>query len=96
MTATIEILSPVPEPPAAAADAAAIRPLPDRVRLALLSNGKPYSGHLLDGVLEVLAADARYRLALREAKPSSSHPAEAAVLNRLMAEADLVVGATAD
>lgn len=96
MTDMITILSPVPEAHLKGAEQTSVRPLPLEVRVGILSNGKPNSDHLLDGVLEVLEADPRYRLVVRESKPSSSHPAEEAVLSRLMAAADLVVGATAD
>lgn len=93
---TLTILSPVPDRPAGAAAPAGARELPARVRLGLLSNGKPNTAPLLDGILEELAADPRVATAVRERKPSASHPAEAAVLDRLAAGADLVVAATAD
>jgi hypothetical protein len=96
VSGTITILSPVPEPAAAGSEAVAARRLPERVRVGLLSNGKPNTSHLLDGILDAFGADRRYLVSLRTAKPSSSHPAEQAVLNRLAAAADLVVGATAD
>ena len=96
MSETITILSPVPEARVVQAAQEAVRRLPANVRVGILSNGKPNSSHLLDGIVEVLEGESRYKLALREAKPSSSHPAEEAVLSRLMSSADLVVGATAD
>jgi hypothetical protein len=96
--ATITILSPVAETrvPEAGPDAAGERRLGPRIRLGLLSNGKPNTDHLIEGLLEVLDADDRIELRLRERKPSASEPAEEAVLSRLMSSADLVVGATAD
>lgn len=96
MNGTLTILSPVPDGIAQAAAAPSARRLPDRVRLGLLSNGKPNTSHLLDGMLEVLTADPRFALTVRVQKESAAQPAAAAVLGRLAAEADLVIGATAD
>jgi len=97
MNETLTILSPVPDRPAeAAAGPAAGCGLPDRVRVGLLSNGKPNTPHLLAGILEVLGADPRFVPSVRERKESASRPADQAVLDRLAAGSDLVVGATAD
>ena len=96
MNATLTILSPVPEPAAGAAAVALHWDLPDRVRVGALSNSKPNTAQLLDGLLEVLAAEPRLTLTVRASKPSASRPADRATLDRLAAEADLVVGATAD
>ena len=59
--ATITILSPVPEArrDQSEREAPAARQLGPRIRLGLLSNGKPNTDHLLEGLLEVLAADGR-------------------------------------
>jgi hypothetical protein len=96
MSATITILSPVPEPVAEAAVPAAAWDLPRRVRVGMLANGKPNTDHLLDGVLEVLAADPRVVPAVRIQKRSASRGAEQEVLDGLAVASDLVVGATAD
>ena len=96
MSATITILSPVPAPPARATAEGSGRRLGGRIRLGLLSNGKPNTNLLLEGMLDVLRADSRLQLAIEERKSSASHPADAAILARLSASADLVVGATAD
>ncbi len=96
MSETLTILSPVPDGAMAAEAPARAPDLPDRVRLGLLSNGKPNTEPLLDGVLEVLGADPRFVLTARMRKGSASRPAAATVLERLAAEADLVIGATAD
>jgi len=96
MSETLTILSPVPERPAGAAAQPVAWELPDRVRVGLLSNGKPNTAQLLDGVAAVLAADPRFEVTVRAAKDSASRPADRAVLDRLAAGADLVVDATAD
>jgi hypothetical protein len=96
MDATLTILSPVPERLAEAAAPPVAWDLPAPVRVGLLSNSKPNTAHLLDGVAEVLAADPRVVLTVRTAKPSASLPAGQATLDDLAAGADLVVGATAD
>ena len=90
------ILSPVPERPPEASAAPGQPPLGDRVRVGLLSNGKPNTSHLLDGVAEVLAGDPRFTTGARTQKESASKPADQAIVDRLVADSDLVVGATAD
>jgi hypothetical protein len=90
------ILSPVPDGTPATGAPVSPRPLTDRVRVGLLSNGKPNTSHLLDGVLEVLAGDPRFVPVARLQKESASTPAGQAILDRLTAGVDLVVGATAD
>jgi hypothetical protein len=97
MTGTITILSPVPEPaaqPASAWPAAAV--LPERIRLGILSNGKPNSAPLLDGVVEVLTCDRRVRSVVRLDKGTAARGIRAEMLERLVREADVVVNATAD
>jgi hypothetical protein len=96
MTGTITILSPVPEPAAAPATAAAAAVLPERIRLGILSNGKPNSAPLLDGVVEVLTADQRVRSVVRLDKGTAARGIPAQMLERLVQEADVVVNATAD
>jgi hypothetical protein len=96
MSSTLTILSPVPERLAGAAMAPVSWDLPERVRVGLLSNGKPNTAHLLDGIAEVLAGDRRAVVTLRAAKESASRPADPATLDRLAAGSDLVVDATAD
>jgi len=96
MNATLTILSPVPERRPEVAAAPVAWDLPERVRVGLLSNSKPNTSHLLDGVAEAIAADPRVVLTVRAAKESASRPAEPAALVELAAGADLVVGATAD
>lgn len=96
MSRSITILSPVPEPAAAAA------PRPDapgpsgRVRVGTLANGKPNSDRLLDGLVQVVAADPRFVLGSRLSKGSASVPAAPGDLQRLAASSDLVVSAVAD
>jgi hypothetical protein len=96
--ATITILSPVAEArrDEGRREASAERRLGPRIRLGLLSNGKPNTDHLIAGLLEVLESDRRLETSVRERKASASQPAEEAILARLVSSADLVVGATAD
>ncbi len=99
MNPMLIILSPVPEPSAESAEPAAPATawqLPRRARVGVLSNGTPNTSPLLDGVLEVLAADERVAPAERARKDSASQPADRAILDRLAAGCDLVVGAAAD
>jgi hypothetical protein len=96
MNSTLTILSPVPERPAGTVARPTAWALPERVRVGLLSNGKPNTAHLLDGLAEVLRAHPRVVLTVRAAKESASRPAAPATLDELAAGADLVVGATAD
>jgi hypothetical protein len=96
MAATLTILTPVPDVRAGAASQAEERRLGNKVRLGLLSNGKPNTELLLDGLMEVLGPGAGMVAELRERKNSASEPADEAILNRLTSSADLVVSATAD
>jgi hypothetical protein len=96
MSSTLTILSPVPERLAGAEMAPVAWDLPERVLVGLLSNGKPNTSHLLDGIAEVLAGDRRVVVTVRAAKESASRPADPAALDRLAAGSDLVVDATAD
>jgi hypothetical protein len=97
MADTITILSPVAEPRVAPSRDLEPKPrLGSRIRLGLLSNGKPNTDILMRGLLEVLRADGRLDESVRERKASASEPADEAILARLTSSADLVVGATAD
>jgi hypothetical protein len=96
MSATLTILTPVPDGPAEAPAPPTVWDLPERVRVGLLSNGKPNTAHLLDGLAEVLRSHPRVVLTVRAAKESASRPAPPATLDELAAGADLVVDATAD
>ena len=95
-SARLVILSPVAEAAGTAAAGRSERSFGQRIRVGLLSNGKPNTDRLLDGLLEVLGGDARFAAAARERKASASEPADEAILARLSSAADLVVGATAD
>ena len=96
MNGTLTILSPVPEGPPEMPTGSSGWNLPNQIRLGVLSNGKPNTSHLLDGILEVLTANPRFTLTERLGKESASMPASAAALARLSEGADLVVTATAD
>jgi len=88
----------VPEAPPSQAPASAIRrrATGGRFRLALLDNTKSNAEHLL----QLLAAGAREAVPLAEIAPfRKPHPAAGArpeLLDRIAAEADLVVSAMAD
>lgn len=94
---TITILSPVPEPvevaTRSAINASASRQV---LRVSLLSNGKPNSDHLLDGVVEILGGRSHLKLAERIQKGSSSASAGEEILRRLVRQSDVVVNATCD
>jgi hypothetical protein len=94
---TITILSPVPEPVEVAAKFATSATSPRQVlRVSLLSNGKPNSDHLLDGVVEILGGRSNVRIAERIQKGSSSAGAGEEILRRLIDQSDVVVNATCD
>ena len=93
----ITILSPVAEPMTRVEPQENTTPrLGPDIRLGILSNGKPNTDLLMEGILEVLSQDGRVHVSIRERKTSASEPADEAILARLVASADLVVGATAD
>ena len=96
MNGTLTILTPVPDARPQAAVTPGARRLPDRVRLGELSNGKPNTSQLLDGMLDVLATVPRFAVTVRARKESAARPAARDTLDGLAAEADLVVCATAD
>jgi len=98
MANTITILSPVPEGANVGkkAGTAAARTLPKNFRVGTLSNGKPNTSHLLDGVLEVLSGHSQVIDAPRLRKEAPSYPAADAIIEQLAREADLVIVATAD
>jgi hypothetical protein len=96
MNATITVLSPVPPAVGPGPAKEARGGLAGRVRVGLLSNGKPNTDHLLDALGDELGRDPALELSGRERKPSSSQPAPDDALERLVALSDLVVVATAD
>ena len=96
MKGTVTILTPVPDPRTDESQGASGRRLAGEVRLGLLSNGKPNTGLLLEGLLEVLGTRGGMSADLQERKSSASEPADEAILARLTSSADLVVSATAD
>jgi hypothetical protein len=96
MPSLITILSPVPEPAASAAPSPSAPRPSGPVRVGALANGKPNSDRLLDGLLQVLAADPRFVLGPRLSKGSASIPAAPGDLKRLASDSDLVVTAVAD
>lgn len=97
MAETITILSPVPEPVAVATRSAISAPASRQIlRVSLLSNGKPNSDHLLDGVVEILGERSHLKVAERIQKGSSSASAGEDILRRLTEQSDVVVNATCD
>lgn len=98
---TITILSPVVSEPVSSAVSVAAQSrvpavLPARTRLATLSNGKPNTSFVLDGVIDVLTRDPRISETLRRRKQAPSGPATNELIDELVAQADLVVNATGD
>src|SRR5262245_11731092 len=97
MSEQIAILTPVPEPRAQTAPAAPARARTGGpIRLGLLSNGKPNTDHLLDGLAGELARSRAFEVVARFDKGTASRPAPPELLARLAQEADLVVCATGD
>jgi len=96
---TMTILSPIVSEPVHTAVAVAAHSravLPPRIRIATLSNGKPNTSFVLDGVLDVLRRDARISETLRVRKQAPSGPATSELIDELVSQADLVVNATGD
>ncbi len=94
---TITILSPVPETvvPGAGDRSSARAAFPTR-RVALFANGKPNALLLLDGVAEVLQRTQGIEVAYRASKTAASFAADREMLDRIAAEADVAVVASAD
>lgn len=88
----------VPEaPPAQAAAAETHRTIDAKaLRIGTLDNSKSNADHLLAMLVEGVKAQLPIASVVSLRKPSPSLPAEAEVLDRLAAEADLVVSAMAD
>lgn len=93
---TITILSPAPETSPTKTAGGIITRKQGVVRVGLLSNGKPNSTRLLDGVLQILDGKSGLKVTIREQKLSASLPASQDAIDRLIRSADLVVNATAD
>lgn len=71
---------------------------PDKItfRLGILDNAKSNADHLLRMVSESLQATVPVASVIRRRKPGPARPAETALLDELMKEADFVVSAMAD
>jgi hypothetical protein len=64
--------------------------------VGLLANGKRNSMELLDRLEEILAERYGVRQVLRETRPNVSRPAPPEIVDRLVANADLVLTAIGD
>ena len=96
MTQTVTILTPVPDTAAVEVmPGAPSRRLQRPVRMGLLSNGKPNTAQLLDGIAEVFMARG-VEVGVRLDKGTSSIGAPRPLLEQLAADAQLVVNATGD
>ena len=81
------------------APAARLAPAPDVLtgkRIAVLDNLKPHAGYTMGALAHALAARTGATVSLEIAKVSSALPAEPEIVERLLAEADLVVTGSAD
>lgn len=89
----------VPEAPAPVAENAAPKPKPlpaGDLRVGLLDNGKGNADHLLRFVFEGLNAETKISSSVSLRKRSVSLAADQPIIERLAAEADLVITAKAD
>ena len=66
------------------------------LRIGTLDNSKSNADHLLRMLIEGLQAQTQVASVVSLRKPSVSEPASAKVLDRLAAEADVVISAMAD
>lgn len=97
MTATVLMVSPeAPATQAAAATTARRTLAAGGIRLGILDNSKGNADHLLNFLVEGLKAALPITSVVSLRKDSVSVPAPAPVLDRLTAEADLVVSAMGD
>lgn len=95
---TNRILLVVPEAPAPAAAAVVDERRIEKkgIRLGVLDNSKGNADHLLKFIVDSVKASVPVSSVLVERKGSVSLPAPAAILDKLTAEADVVVSAMAD
>lgn len=95
MTKTLLV---VPEAPVQQAAATGVRRAIDGkgLRIGILDNSKSNADHLLGMLVEGLQAQRSVASVVALRKPTPSLPAEAAVLDQLAQEADVVISAMAD
>jgi len=88
----------IPEaPPPAATEGVAQRSIKSGgIRIGVLDNSKGNADHLLKFIIEGVKAQMNVASVVSLRKPSPSIPAEKAVLDELMEEADCVISAMAD
>jgi len=87
-----------PEAPVAAAAAIELqkRGSTTGIRLGLLDNSKSNADHLLQFLLDSAQAALPIEHAIKRRKPAASRPADQAVVEDLVREADFVLSAMAD
>jgi hypothetical protein len=96
---TITVLSPVDEEAAPAAGAVAPAPrgaLPERVRITLISNGKPKAREILELVTEAMGATLPIASVEHVAKPGASAPITPDEARAIAARSDLVMTGLGD
>jgi hypothetical protein len=88
----------IPEEPQTEADAGKVTRALDRkaLRLGVLDNSKGNADHLLAQLAERLREEFPVVSIVSKRKPSASKPADADVLDALVAESDFVISAMAD
>jgi hypothetical protein len=98
MTRRITLVTPdAPPPKPAAAPAVARRTLDAKgIRLGVLDNSKGNADHLLAMIIEGVRAEFAVKSVVSLRKPHVTFPATNEVLNKLEAEADVVISAMAD
>ena len=98
MTRKITLVTPdAPPPKPASAPVVARRKLdPQGIRLGVLDNSKGNADHLLAMIVEGVRAEIPVKSVVSLRKPHVTFPATGEVLDRLEAEADVVISAMAD
>jgi hypothetical protein len=66
------------------------------IRLGILDNSKSNADHLLQFLLDAAKGELPVEHAVKRRKPAASRPADAAVIDDLVREADFVLSAMAD
>jgi len=87
-----------PEAPVTAASTVEVskRGVGNGIRIGILDNSKSNADHLLQFLLDAAQGELTVEHTIKRRKPAASRPAEAAVVEDLVREADFVLSAMAD